>query len=94
MSTTSLKLPDDLKEKTIAAAKYQGMTPHAFMVEAIRMAATVAERRAQWVEDAKAARTGMLSTGLGFDVDDVHAHLRQRVQGKVSTALKAKPWQN
>ena len=47
MSTTSLKLPDDLKERAAAAAKIQGITPHAFMVEAIRMAATAAENRVQ-----------------------------------------------
>jgi predicted transcriptional regulator len=93
MSTTSLKLPDDLKEKTIIAAKYQGVTPHAFMVEAIRVAATMAEQRAQWVADATAARKAMLKSGQGFEADEVHTYLRLRAQGKVSTALKAKSWQ-
>jgi uncharacterized protein (DUF1778 family) len=43
MSTTSLKLPEDVKQLAAAAAKEQGVTPHAFMVEAIRAAAAHAE---------------------------------------------------
>jgi hypothetical protein len=31
MSTTSLKLPDDMKQLAAAAARRQGVTPHAFM---------------------------------------------------------------
>ena len=36
MSTTSLKLPDDLKELAAAAASDQGISLHAFMVEALK----------------------------------------------------------
>jgi len=39
MATTSLKLPDEVKQLAVAAAKHQGITPHAFMVDAIRVAA-------------------------------------------------------
>ncbi len=52
MSTTSLKLPDDLKRLAIAAAKHRGITPHAFMVEAIRTAATAEKLRAEFVAEA------------------------------------------
>jgi len=93
MTTTSLKLPDDVKAQAAEAAKTKGMSTHAFMVEAIRMAATAAEQRAQLVTDAKAARQAMLKSGKGFDADEVHAHLRNRVRGKASAGLKAKSWQ-
>lgn len=46
MATTSLKLPDDVKQLAVAAAQRRGMTPHAFMVGAIRRAASAAEIRA------------------------------------------------
>lgn len=99
MTATSLKLSDDLKQKTASVAAELGMTPHAFMVEAIRKATDAAEKHAEFVAQAKAARKKMLKTGLGYDADEVHAHLRQRVKAANSTkpapansAPKAKPW--
>ena len=92
MSTTSLKLPDDLKEQVAAAASSQGITAHAFMVEAIRTAATAAENRARFVAEALAARKAMLKSGRGFDADEVHAYVRARASGKAASRPKAKPW--
>lgn len=100
MATTSLKLPEDLKQKAASVAADLGVTPHAFMVEAIRKAADAAEKHADFVAQARAARKKMLKTGLGYDADEVHAHLRQRAEAtKVtkaapagSAAPKAKPW--
>jgi len=92
MPTTSLKLPDDLKKRAVAAAKRQGITTHVFMAEAIRTAATVAEDRARFVVEARAARNEMLKSGLGFDADEVHAYVRARAAGKATGQPKAKPW--
>lgn len=92
MSTTSLKLTDELKQRAAAAAQDQGVTPHAFMVAAIESATTAAERRAGFVADALAARTAMLESGQGYEADEVHAYLRSRVAGKKSPRPKAKPW--
>ena len=101
MTSTSLKLPDELKQRAASIAADLGITPHAFMVDAIRKAAAAAEKHAEFVAQAKAARKKMLKTGLGFSADEVHAHLRQRVHaaqanGKQASAAiaapKAKPW--
>jgi hypothetical protein len=92
MSTTSLKLPDDVKQLAIAAAKHQGVTPHAFMVDAIRTAATAAERRAEFVAEAVASREEMLKSGKGYAAEDVHAYLRARVRGEAAPKPKAKAW--
>lgn len=92
MSTTSLKLPDDVKQRAAAAAKQQGVTTHAFMVDAIRAAASNAELRAQFVADAVAARKDALKSGKGYAAEDVHAHLRARVQGKATPKPRAKTW--
>ena len=45
VSTTSLKLPEEIKMQAISAAKDLGITPHAFMVEAIKQASINAELR-------------------------------------------------
>jgi len=92
MSTTSLKLPDELKQRAIAAAERQGISPHAFMVDAIAQAALAAERRAGFLAEAKAARDDMLKTGKGYDAEEVHAYLKARIAGKNATKPKAKSW--
>jgi predicted transcriptional regulator len=94
MSTTSLKLPDDVKERAAAAAKRRGVTPHAFMVEAIRSAAAAAERRAEFVSEAVSARDAMMKTGAGYRAADVHAYLRARTRGESAPKPKAKTWRS
>lgn len=102
MSTTSIKLPDDIKQKANAAALDLGITPHAFMVEAIRKATLAAEKQAAFIADAQAARSATLQSGLGYAATDVHAHLRKRISEKIDAGKKkkvstlskltAKPW--
>lgn len=101
MATTSLKLPDDLKQRAAAVAQDLGMTPHAFMVDAIRKASDAAEKHAEFVAQAKAARKKMIKTGLGFEAEAVHGYLRERIAAATApvasnkaevVAPKAKPW--
>ena len=92
MSTTSLKLSDELKQRAVAAAEMKGVSPHAFMVSAIEQAATAAEQRAGFVGEAQAAREQMLRTGKGYDADEVHAYLKARVAGKKAVKPKARSW--
>lgn len=92
MTTTSLKLPDELKKRAASAAQQLGMSPHAFMVDAIEQAATAAERRAEFIAEAKAAREEMVETGKGFDADDVAAYLKSKASGKKAAKPKARSW--
>jgi predicted transcriptional regulator len=92
MSTTSLKLPDELKERAAAAAERQGISLHAFMVDAIRRAAVAADERARFVASAQAARKATLKSGQGFDAAEVHAYIQARAAGTRASRPKAKPW--
>ena len=93
MATTSLKLPDELKEQAALAAIRLGISPHAFMVEAIRNAAAAAEERARFVASAQLARKATLKSGKGFDGAEVHAYIRARAVGKAAASRpKAKSW--
>jgi hypothetical protein len=92
MSTTSLKLPEDVKQLAALAAKHQGVTPHAFMVDAIRATAIAAQKRAVFVADAIAARTATLQSSKGYAAQDVHAYIKARAQGKSAAKPKAKAW--
>jgi predicted transcriptional regulator len=93
MTTTSMKLPDDLKRRAVAAAQKNGISPHAFMVQAIEQATTLAERRASFVGEALAARDLILHTGKAYDVDQVHTYLKQRIVGEKTVKPKARSWQ-
>jgi len=57
MSTTSLRLSDELQQRAVAATQKPGVSPQAFMVHAIEQAAISAERRASFVTEAQSALT-------------------------------------
>ena len=92
MSTTSLKLPDELKMRASAAAEELGISTHAFMVGAIRQAADAVEQRTQFVAQAQAARAEMLKTGGGHDAAEVRAYLRARLKDPGATRPAIEPW--
>jgi len=92
--TTSVKLPPDVKQRAIEAARHQGVSLHAFMVTAIEQAACGAERRAALIASAEAARAEMDDTGLGYDVQEVHSYLHDRIAGKNPARPIPKPWRD
>jgi predicted transcriptional regulator len=92
MSTTSLKLSDEIKAKAANAAKELGVSAHAFMVEAIRQASINTEYRSAFIAEAKAAREATLNANEVYESKDVFDHLRSRIAGKQVTSLKAKSW--
>jgi predicted transcriptional regulator len=92
MTTTSLKLSDEIKKRAVNAAAELGVSPHAFMVSAIEQAAKATEQRMRFIADAKAARQEMIETGKGLDVDDVHAFLKAKVSGTKAAKPKARSW--
>jgi len=94
MSTTSLKLPEDVKQLAIAAARQRGVSPHAFMVDAIRAVASAEERRAAFVAGALDARAETVRTGKGYKASEVHEFLKQRTQGKKAIKPRVKSWRS
>lgn len=94
MSTTSttLKLPDELKRRIAALVEGTGKTPHAFMVEALEAQTRQAELRQAFVREAGEALDEMDRTGRGYAAKEVHAHMRARVAGQRTPRPKAKAW--
>lgn len=92
MVTTSLKLSDELKQRAIAAAEQQGISPHAFMVGAIEQAAAAADLRRGFVTEALAAREEMLRSGEGYDANDVRAYFQARLAGTNPQPPLPKKW--
>ncbi len=81
MATTSLKLPDTLKERVVKLAEASGKTPHAFMVEAIAVEAERTEKYQQFLARAQASKRDFDETGIAYDADEVNAYFRAKIQG-------------
>ncbi len=91
VSTTSLKLTEEIKLQVTSAAKELGITPHAFMVQAIKQASINAKLRRTLIEDSNNARNEVLKDGKVYESDKVFKHLKARIAGK-KTTLKASNW--
>ncbi len=87
-----MKIPDDVKRLAIAVAQQQGVSPHAFMVDAIKVMATAADKRAQFIAEAVTAREDALKSGSGYAAVEVKAYLLARTQGKTPARPSAKSW--
>lgn len=89
MSTTTLKLPDELKERIVSAAEAAGKSPHAFMVEALATQTALSERRRAFVEAAQVAEQEVAEYGLVYDADEVFSYLQDKLSGKRAKRPKA-----
>jgi predicted transcriptional regulator len=92
MGTTTLKLPDELKERIAEVVDGTGKTPHAFMVEAIEQQTRLAEQRKSFVADALKAREHAMRTGKAYAFEDVKAYYTARLAGKPAKRPRLKRW--
>ncbi len=83
-ASTTLKLPDQLKERIASAAAASGKTAHAWMVEAIEAQASLAERRRAFVASALKAEQEVAQYGLVYDADEVFSYITAKAEGKKS----------
>jgi predicted transcriptional regulator len=81
-STTTLKLPEELKARIAAAAEHAGKTPHAFMVEALERQIERDEKRRSFVADALAAAADIDAGGPVYAMEDVAAYIQAKAAGK------------
>jgi len=88
-TTTSLKLPPELKNRVTEAAEGLGVSAHAFMVNAIEDATRASELRQQFVSDALDARNRYQRDGIAYDSRDIHEYFLARVAGKKTARPKA-----
>lgn len=88
-TTTSLKLPDELKEKVAALAEGVAQTPHAYMVEAIAERVARDEKRREFLRSALDSEEHFKRTGIAYAYDDVRRYILMKAAGK--KARKPKP---
>lgn len=91
MTTTSLKLPNDLKTRLRTVAQARETTAHAFMLESVQNAVVAAEQQISFLADVEAAYRQMCETGKGYDASDVHGYIHARAQGEQAERPQPKP---
>lgn len=82
MSTTTIRLSEELKSRIAAAARRAGTTPHNFILEAIAEKADLAERRADLDAVADARYAGIVASGKTIAWDDMRTYLEDRLAGQ------------
>ncbi len=88
-ATTTLKLPEQLKERIAPLAQADGKTPHAWMLEAIEAQATRAEKYKAFIADALAAQKEVGRKGKVYTLDDVRGYMHALARG--TTVKRPKP---
>lgn len=91
-ATTSLKLPEDLKKRAAALAKAADKTPHAYLVEAIRLQVAQSELQRDFEKSALKARRAAHATGVVYRMEDVHAEVRAIAAGRKVPKVKPVAW--
>jgi predicted transcriptional regulator len=81
MSTTTIRIEDDLKARVAAAAERAGKTPHAFILEAIAQTVEQAELDDEFHRLADRRWAKVLATGKTVSWDDAKTYLEARARG-------------
>lgn len=84
MSTTTIRLPDELKGRIVRAAKRAGTTSHNFILEAIAEKADSAERSADSHALADQRYVEFLESGKSIPWEEARSYLRARIAGKAA----------
>jgi predicted transcriptional regulator len=81
-TTTSLKLPDELKERIAELAEGVAQTPHAYMVDAIAERVARDEKRREFLEAGKRSLAHFKRTGIAYAHEDVMRYFQAKAAGK------------
>lgn len=82
MSTTTIRLPKELKARVAAAAERAGNTAHGFILEAIAEKTDQAERRADFHDVAERRYSSLLASGKTIPWEKMRGYLEARATGK------------
>lgn len=82
MSTTTIRLPPDLKRRVQEAAESAGTTAHAFIVEAIAEKAEQHARQRDFDATANQRYAKIIATGQTIPWSEMRRYLEARGKGK------------
>jgi predicted transcriptional regulator len=90
MSTTTIRLPQDLKERIARAAERAGTTAHSFILEAIAEKAEQEERRGEFQNAAERRYADIVASGKTVPWNEMRRYLERRLTGKKVARPKAR----
>jgi predicted transcriptional regulator len=82
MTTTTIRIEDDLKARVAAAAERAGKTAHAFILDAITQTVEQTELDAEFHRLADERWAKILATGKTVPWDDAKAWIEARTRGE------------
>jgi predicted DNA-binding protein len=82
MSTTTIRLPSDLKARVAAAAKHAGTTAHSFILEAIAEKTAEHELESGFRELAEQRYAEIVASGRTIPWSEMRSYLENRMAGK------------
>lgn len=89
MPTVSVKLAEETKLRLNRLAASQGLTVHAFMVDAIEAALSGAENHSAFVADALRSRKQVVASGQVIEGAAFSVYLKAKARGLKATRPKA-----
>ena len=90
MPTTTIRLPEDLKDRIAHAAERAGTTSHAFILDAIAERVDEEERRNDFHEPAERRYADIVATGKTIPWSEMQTYLKSRLAGKKTSRPKAR----
>ena len=82
MSTTTIRLPEDLKARVAAAAKRAGTTSHNFILEAIAEKVNREEQHGDFNDIAEERYAHIIASGKTIPWNEMRSYLEDRLAGK------------
>lgn len=82
MSTTTIRLADELKQRLAEVAQRSGKSPHAFIVDAIEQTVTQAEADEAFERLADTRWARLLKSGKSVPFDEASKYLESRAKGE------------
>lgn len=89
-STTTIRLPDELKARVAKAAAAAGVSPHGFIVEAVAAKAAEAEARQAFEALAQQRLADFKRGGKAIAFADMRQYMQDKAAGRPSARPKAR----
>lgn len=84
MTTTTIRLPEELKARVAVAAKRAGTTAHGFILEAIAEKAALEELHADFDALAEERYARIAASGKTIPWQEMRSYLEDRLAGKAA----------
>ena len=90
MSTTTIRLPQELKERVARAAERSGVTAHSFILDAIAEKAEQEELRSDFRATAEERYAEIAKAGKTIPWHEMRQYMERRITGQKPTRPKPK----